>query len=202
MVVHAGCLAHPVDQGVGPLLEKRSICRRNTEHLGDHDDGKRIGKSFHDVEALALVHGSEQLVDDLPHPGLELGDRSWRERLLHDATKTFVIRRIGEEHRRGSTEGIDPIGGHLGDADRGEHGRVLQDLQRVVVAGDHPGAEEIVAHDGAKSAELVVVRNRIGDDRGVEEVQVHCPAHASARHPGTSNTRTPSWTVTNKYPHT
>jgi hypothetical protein len=70
---------------------------RDSQQLGDHRDGERLGQRRDQVDLAGAQHLVDQPVHEALHGRPELLDPSRRERLRHQAAHPGVIRRLHVE---------------------------------------------------------------------------------------------------------
>jgi hypothetical protein len=71
---------------------------RRTEHLGDHDDGQRVGDRGHEVEWPAGAERfSQQLRGHLGDARLQTGDGTWRERPGDEFSDAVMVGGVGTD---------------------------------------------------------------------------------------------------------
>ena len=157
-----------------PLLDSLGILARHAEQLGDDGDGQGVREIGDHVHPAPGGHPIEEAVDQRLDVGSHGLDDPWRERLADEGAQARVIRGVGEEHRRRRPRLLGvaaEAGGEEGLIAPFPEPRVAEEQRHVVVARERVEAER-VAVDRVLAAEPVVEGVGVGDEGGIERVEL------------------------------
>ena len=166
-----------LDEAVDPVAELGVVAVGDAEHAGDDLDGDVLREVGGGVASAVGDEPVDEVVGHCPGDGLVVGDDLRGEDREQEPADVGVVRGI-----LGDGRGVEPevVGrfGAVGDQDGagGEPVVVVGDGGEVLVAGGDPHAVVPVGvRDRAVGPKLLVDGVRVGDEVGIEVVEVRGP---------------------------
>ncbi len=179
----------------GPLPEPGTGLVGDPEHLAEHADRQRVGEVGDQLHRSAVDEGVDGGVDPALHRRPQPLGAPGRERRLDQPAGPGVVGVVLEhEGRPVELAAVGPGPQHVDDRRRrgpvevARHGLVAQDAVDVLVAGQHPPAEQLGAVDGLGLAQPAVLVVGPGVEAGFERVEGDDRVHTST---GTGTASTP-----------